>query len=199
MENSSGRKGEIHRTTSETSIVLTLYLDGGGLADIDSGIPFLDHMLTLFTVHSLCDVQLEARGDIEVDDHHTIEDIGICLGEALKQAIGDKFGINRYGEFTVPMDESLVRVVLDFSGRPYLHYNLPIPAQRLGDLATENIREFFQALANHAGMNIHVDLIRGDNSHHIVEAAFKALGRAVKIAVSLEPRISGVWSSKGSL
>lgn len=199
MENGSGRKGEINRKTNETDISLTIYLDGSGIADIDSGIPFLDHMLSLFSVHSLCDLQLEARGDIEVDDHHTVEDIGICLGEALKLAIGEKLGINRYGHFILPMDETLVRVVLDFSGRPFLHYNLPIPNQRLGDLATENVREFFQALANSAGMNIHIDLIRGQNSHHIAEAAFKALGRALKIAVSLEPRICGVWSSKGAL
>jgi len=199
MESGSRRKGEIHRTTNETDISLTIYLDGNGISDIDTGIPFLDHMLTLFAVHSLCDLSLEARGDIEVDDHHTVEDIGICLGEALKLAIGDKTGINRYGHFTLPMDEALVRVVLDFSGRPFLHYNLHIPNQRLGDLASENLREFFQALANSAGLNIHIDLLRGQNSHHIAEAAFKALGRALKMAVSLEPRISGVWSSKGSL
>jgi imidazoleglycerol-phosphate dehydratase len=193
------RKGEINRVTQETNVSMTIYLDGGGLADIDTGIPFFDHMLNLFTVHSLCDLTLQAQGDIEVDDHHTIEDVGICLGEALKKALGDKRGINRYGEFTLPMDESLVRVVLDFSGRSYLNYNLPIPAEKLGDMAAENVREFFQALANSAGMNIHVDLIRGTNSHHIVEAAFKALGRAIKMAVALEPRISGVWSSKGVL
>lgn len=190
------RIGEIQRKTSETEVLLQLDLDGTGNHQIDIEIPFLSHMLTLFSLHSLCNLKVTARGDVEIDDHHTVEDIGICLGQALKTAVGDKKGINRYGEATVPMDEALVRVVLDFSGRSYLHYNVAVNREKIGDLATENVKEFFQAVANNAGMNIHIDMLRGENTHHIIEAVFKAFARATKRAVTSEPRIQEVWSSK---
>jgi imidazoleglycerol-phosphate dehydratase len=156
-------------------------------------------MLTLFSVHSLCNLKIAARGDIEVDDHHTVEDIGICMGEAIKMALGDKQGIRRYGEATVPMDEALARVVIDLSSRPYLVYSVDVPVEKLGMLTTENIKEFFQAIANHAGITMHIDLLRGENSHHIIEAVFKAFARAFRNAVTFEPNIEGVWSSKGKL
>ncbi len=193
------RMGEVLRKTGETEILLQIELDGTGANQIDTEIPFLNHMLTLLAVHSLCNLKVAARGDLEVDDHHSVEDIGICLGEALKTAIGDKRGINRYGEATVPMDEALARVVLDFSGRACLVYNAGIARDKIGKMSTENVKEFFQALANNAGMNIHIDLIRGENTHHCVEAIFKAFARALKKAVELEPRIEGIWSSKGNL
>lgn len=193
------RIGEIKRKTKETEIFIELELDGNGLHQIDTEITFLSHMLTLFSVHSLCNLKLAARGDIEVDDHHTVEDIGICLGESIKKALGEKKGINRYGEATVPMDEALARVVIDLSNRPYLVYSVNIPVEKLGILTTENIKEFFQALANHAGITLHIDLLRGENSHHIIEAVFKAFARAFREAISFEPDIEGVWSSKGKL
>ncbi|HHT49562.1 MAG TPA: imidazoleglycerol-phosphate dehydratase HisB [Firmicutes bacterium] len=190
------RTGEILRKTAETEIQLQLALDGSGQHQIDTEIPFFSHMLTLFSVHSLCDLKVVAKGDIAVDDHHTVEDVGICLGQALKMALKEKKGITRYGEATVPMDEALVRVVLDLSGRSYLVYNVELNRERIGNFATENGKEFFQAVANNAGMNLHIDLIRGKNDHHILEAVFKAFGRALKKAITIEPRIEGVWSSK---
>ncbi|MDD3271435.1 MAG: imidazoleglycerol-phosphate dehydratase HisB [Syntrophomonadaceae bacterium] len=193
------RVGEIHRKTGETEILVQVELDGTGKHQIDTPIPFLSHMLTLLSVHSLCNLKVTAQGDVNVDDHHTVEDIGICLGEALKMALQDKRGINRYGEAIVPMDEALARVVIDLSGRSYLVYNVKLDRERVGDLATENVQEFFQALANSAGMNLHIDLLRGDNAHHIIEAIFKAFARALKMAVAIEPRVEGVWSSKGKL
>jgi imidazoleglycerol-phosphate dehydratase len=193
------RIGEIKRKTKETEIFVELDLDGNGLHQIDTEITFLSHMLTLFSVHSLCNLKLAARGDMDVDDHHTVEDIGICLGESIKMALGEKKNINRYGEATVPMDEALARVVIDLSNRPYLVYMVNVPVEKLGVLTTENIKEFFQAMANHAGMTIHIDLLRGENSHHIIEAVFKAFARAFKAAVTFEPNIDGVWSSKGKL
>lgn len=193
------RIGRVVRKTGETDIVLELNLDGSGSNQIDTPIPFLNHMLTLFSVHSRFNLSVSAMGDVEVDDHHTVEDIGICLGQALKEALGGKQGINRYGEATLPMDETLVRVVLDLSGRPYLAYNVSIPALQIGNLATENVREFFQAVVNQAGINLHIDLLRGDNSHHIVEAIFKAFARAWRQAVMIIPGVEDVWSSKGKL
>lgn len=193
------RTGEVQRNTGETEVLVQVELDGSGNQQIDTEIPFLSHMLTLLTVHSLCNIRVTARGDIAVDDHHTVEDIGICLGEAIKIALQDKRGINRYGEATIPMDEALARVVIDLSGRSCLVYNVVIGREKVGDLSTENVREFFQAVANSAGMNIHIDLIRGDNAHHIIEAIFKAFARALKMAVAIEPRVEGVWSSKGNL
>lgn len=193
------RSAEFKRKTRETEIFAELNLDGNGIHQIDTEITFLSHMLTLFAVHSLCDLKLAARGDMQVDDHHTVEDIGICLGETIKLALGDKKGMTRYGEATIPMDEALARVVIDVSNRPYLVYNVVIPVEKLGVLTTENIQEFFRALANHAGITIHIDMLRGENSHHIIEAVFKAFARAFKAAVTIEPNIDGVWSSKGKL
>ncbi len=193
------RIGEIKRTTRETEVFVELDLDGSGQHQIDLEIAFLSHMLTSFAVHSLCNLKLAARGDLEVDDHHTVEDLGICMGEAIKMALGEKKGINRYGEAIVPMDEALVRVVIDLSNRPYLIYNVKVPVEKLGALSTENVKEFFQALVNHAGITVHIDLIRGENSHHIIEAVFKAFARAFRAAVTIEPQVLGVWSSKGKL
>lgn len=193
------RSADIQRKTSETEILLQIGLDGTGRHQIDTEIPFFSHMLTLFAVHSLCDLKIAARGDIEVDDHHSVEDIGICLGQGLKQALGEKRGIKRYGEATVPMDEALVRAVIDLSGRPYLVFNADLPKEKIGGLSSENVQEFFYALVVSAGMNLHIDVIRGRNSHHIVEAIFKAFARAFREAIAIEPRVEGVWSSKGSL
>ena len=193
------RIGEIHRKTGETEILVQVELDGTGSYQIDTPIPFFSHMLTLLSVHSLCNLKVIAQGDIDVDDHHTVEDIGICLGEAIKMALQDKNGINRYGEAVIPMDEALARVVIDLSGRPYLVYNVKIDREKVGNLASENVQEFFQALANTAGMNLHIDLIRGDNGHNIFLAIFKAFARALKTAVAIEPRVEGIWSSKGKL
>ncbi|MDO4540204.1 MAG: imidazoleglycerol-phosphate dehydratase HisB [Syntrophomonadaceae bacterium] len=193
------RRAEQSRTTTETDIRLTLVLDGSGQAAIDSGIGFLDHMLHLLAVHSRMDIQLQASGDLEVDEHHSVEDIAICLGRCLREALGDKAGIRRYGEATIPMDEALVRVVLDISGRSSLFYGLEVPNERLGNLGRESVGEFFAALCREAGINMHIDQIRGSNSHHIVEAAFKALARALRTAVSIDPTVQGAWSSKGNL
>ncbi len=193
------RIGRVARKTKETDIELELSLDGSGINQIDTPVPFLNHMLTLFSVHSRFNLNVSARGDIEVDDHHTVEDIGICLGQALKEALGEKQGINRYGEAVIPMDETLARVVLDLSGRPYLVYQAQIPSPQLGSLAAETVKEFFQAVVNQAGINLHIDLLRGDNSHHIVEAIFKAFARALRQAVMIAPGVEGVWSSKGQL
>lgn len=197
MENS--RIGRVARKTGETDIIVEIHLDGSGSYKIDTPVPFLNHMLTLLSVHSLCDLNVSAMGDMDVDDHHTVEDIAICLGQALKEAVGSKNGIYRYGEATIPMDESLARVVMDFSGRPYLSYNVDMFPQRLGGLATENVKEFFQALANTSGITVHIDLLRGDNAHHIIEAIFKAFARALRQAVTVTEGVAGVWSSKGKL
>ncbi len=193
------RKAEIQRKTEETEVLVQLALDGTGQYQIDTEVPFLSHMLTLFAVHSLCDLKVTARGDIEVDDHHTVEDIGICLGQALKAALGEKRGISRYGDAIIPMDEALVRVVVDLSGRPYLVFAAEFTQEKIGNFSTENVREFFQAIVNSAGINLHIDMIRGANSHHAAEAIFKAFARALKKAVADEPGVDGVWSSKGNL
>ncbi|NLB51372.1 MAG: imidazoleglycerol-phosphate dehydratase HisB [Syntrophomonadaceae bacterium] len=197
--NENSRSAEIQRKTGETEVLVQLSLDGTGSYQIDTEVPFLSHMLTLFAVHSLCDLKVTARGDIEVDDHHIVEDIGICLGQAIKAALGDKRSISRYGDSIVPMDEALVRCVMDLSGRPYLVYEVDITQPAIGNFSTENVREFFQAIVNNAGINLHIDMIRGVNSHHITEAVFKAFARALKKAVSVEPRLDGIWSSKGYL
>ncbi len=193
------RSASIERNTSETRIRLTLNIDGRGEASISSGVPFLDHMLNLFARHGLFDLTLEASGDTQIDFHHTVEDIGIVLGEAFKQALADKQGINRYGQVTVPMDETLAGVVVDISGRPYLVYNVDLPKAKVGDFDVELAQEFFQAFANHCGMNLHINLLYGDNLHHIIEACFKAVGRAMDMATRLDPRVEGVMSTKGVL
>jgi len=199
METSeSSRRGTVGRKTKETDIQLDLVLDGGGRAEIDSGVPFLDHMLTLFTVHGFFDLKLKAEGDTEIDDHHTVEDIGICLGQAISRALGDKGGIARYGSCYLPMDETLARIVLDLSNRSYLHYNVPVREQKLGTFDTALGEEFFRAVCQHGGLTLHLDLLHGENGHHILEAMFKGFGRALNIAVT-EIQIIGTLSSKGWL
>lgn len=193
------RKGQVHRKTKETDIQLTLQLDGQGNSAIQTGVSFMDHMLTLFSVHGFFDLEIEGVGDIEVDDHHTVEDLGICLGQALQEALGDLSGICRYGQSIIPMDEALAQVVVDISNRPYLHYEAPIKDQKVGTFDTALAKEFLRALALHGGLTLHVIVIHGENAHHIIEAVFKALGRALGQAVSLEPRTKGPLSSKGSL
>jgi imidazoleglycerol-phosphate dehydratase len=193
------RSATIERNTSETRIRLTLTIDGRGETSISSGAPFLDHMLNLFARHGLFDLSLEACGDTQIDFHHTVEDIGIVLGEAFKQALGDKKGINRYGQVTVPMDETLASAVVDISGRPYLVYNVDLPKAKVGEFDVELAREFFLAFANHCGMNLHINLLYGDNLHHIIEACFKAVGRAMDMATRFDPRVEGVMSTKGIL
>jgi imidazoleglycerol-phosphate dehydratase len=195
----SVRSSQVIRQTAETEISVSLAIDGSGSYQIETPVPFLNHMLTLFAVHSRCDLKVDATGDTHIDDHHTVEDIGICLGQTIKGALGEKKGINRYGQALIPMDEALARVVIDLSGRSFMQYAVEIPAPQLGNLSTENVKEFFQAVANQAGMTIHIDLLRGENSHHIVEAVFKAFARAFKEAVDLAPGVEGVWSSKGKL
>jgi imidazoleglycerol-phosphate dehydratase len=194
-----GRTAKTERKTKETVIAVELELDGGGAAEIETGIPFFNHMLDIFTRHGLFDIKIKAKGDIEVDYHHTVEDVGLTLGEAFKQALGDKQGISRFGEATVPLDEALAQVVVDLSGRPYLAYNVKIRPGRVGDFDTDLPHEFFQALANQLGMNLHMNVTQGENPHHIIEACFKALARAMEKATRLDRRIKGVLSTKGSL
>jgi len=193
------RTATISRTTKETEINLTLDLDGRGVHAIESGVPFLDHMLTQIARHGFFDLQIRAEGDLEIDAHHTVEDLGICLGDAFKQALGDKSGVRRYGRGSMPMHEALAAVVLDFSGRPFLVYNVPLPKAQVGNFELELVEEFFTAFCNHAGANLHVNLAYGDNLHHIVEAVFKAFARALDEATQMDPRVEGVLSSKGTL
>ena len=195
------RAGSIQRKTTETSISLDIDLDGGGSADVATGIPFLDHMLTLFASHGFFDLRLRAEGDLGVDAHHTVEDIGICLGMALQEALGEKIGIRRYGLGLCPMDEALAEVAVDISGRGYLVYRVPVAARRgkVGNFDLELVREFFQAVASRAALTLHVNARYGRNSHHIVEAVFKAFGRALDAATALEPRATGAISTKGIL
>jgi imidazoleglycerol-phosphate dehydratase len=193
------RTAVVERVTKETRIRLSLGLDGTGDSKICTSVPFLDHMLDLFARHGLFDLQVEAQGDIDIDFHHTVEDIGIVLGEALKRALADKTGIRRYGQATVPMDETLASAAVDLSGRPYLCFNVPLPKVKIGEFDVELVREFFQAFTNTACLNLHLNLKYGENTHHIVEACFKAFARALNQAVGLDPRISGVMSTKGTL
>ena len=194
------RIGEVTRTTKETDLYVRLVLDGRGESRVKTGIGFFDHMLEAFARHSLIDLTVEARGDLHVDGHHTVEDTGIVLGQALEKALGDRAGIRRYADSLVPLDEALVRCVLDVSGRPYLAYQIEIPKwQMLGDYDVFLTPEFFRALVLNAGLTVHMDLIRGDNPHHIVEAAFKAFARALDAATAVDPRVTGVPSTKGSL
>ena len=193
------RTAAIERVTKETRIRLSLTIDGSGNTAICTSVPFLDHMLNLFARHGLFDLEVEASGDIDIDFHHTVEDIGIVLGEAFKQALGDKKGIRRYGQATVPMDETLARVAVDISGRPYLVYHVNLPKVKIGDFDVELAREFFQAFVNHCGLNLHVNVMYGDNVHHILEACFKAFARALDTASQRDPRIEGVMSTKGVL
>jgi len=193
------RSATIERITQETRIKLSLNVDGKGDAKICTSVPFLDHMLNLFSRHGLFDLEVEACGDIDIDFHHTVEDIGIVLGDAFKQALGDKKGIRRYGQATVPMDETLASVAIDISGRPYLVYHVSLPKVKIGEFDVELAREFFQAFVNHCGLNLHINVMYGDNVHHIIEACFKAVARAMDVATQLDPRVKGVMSTKGVL
>lgn len=193
------RQNEVHRQTRETNIRLSFALDGTGRTEITSGVPFMDHMLTLFAVHGFFDLTIHASGDTEVDAHHTVEDLGICLGQALSKNLGDFSGIRRYGFSSLPMDETLVRVSLDCSNRPLLHYDVPRLEQKVGDFDTQLAKEFLRAFALHGGLTLHVEMVHGENSHHILEAIFKALGRALDEATATEIRIRGPLSSKGAL
>lgn len=187
------------RKTLETSVTVNIDLDGSGQNEIATGVGFFDHMLTLFAKHGFFDLQVKAEGDLEVDSHHTIEDCGIVLGEAIKAAVGDKAGIHRYGNCFIPMDEALVQVVLDFSGRPYLVFDVDIPKVTLGNYDTEMTEEFFRAVAVAAGLTLHIRVLYGKNVHHVIEAMFKAFARALSEAVAVDSRVQGVMSSKGAL
>jgi imidazoleglycerol-phosphate dehydratase len=193
------RKGAVARKTRETDIHLELNLDGGGRAEVDTGVGFMDHMLTLMAVHGFFDLKVRASGDVQVDDHHTVEDLGICLGMALKEAVGKMAGIRRYGWSHVPMDEALVRVCVDVSNRPYLHFEVALADQKVGSFDTSLVKEFLRAMALHGGLTLHVDLLHGENTHHIIEAVYKALGQALALAVTRDDRVAGQLSSKGTL
>ena len=194
------RKAKIERKTKETDIQLRLNLDGKGLSEIDTGIPFIDHMLSLMAAHGFMDLQVSAKGDTEIDDHHTVEDLGICIGMAINQAMGEKKGIRRYGEATIPMDEVLSRVAIDISNRPFLAYRVSLSESKTGKFDVSLIKEFFRALVNYSGITMHVDLISGDDAHHIAESIFKAFARALDQAVDVENRLeSAVPSTKGML
>ena len=198
-ETKKARRAEMERKTAETQISIKLNMDGEGKCDIATGIGFLDHMLTLLAKHSFMDLTVKAKGDLEVDSHHTVEDIGIVLGEALQEALGDKAGIHRYGNCFIPMDETLAQVCLDFSGRPFLLFGAEIPKIKLGNYDTEMTEEFFRAVAMHCGLTLHIRVLYGSNVHHIIEAIFKSFARAVAEAAAVDPRVKGVMSSKGVL
>jgi len=193
------RKAEVQRQTKETRIRIAIDLDGNGSHKIDTGIPFFDHMLVLFAVHGFFDLEVEAAGDLDVDHHHTVEDVGLVLGDAFHQALKDRIGIRRYGYAVTPMDETLASVAVDLSGRPFLVYNLPDAGRRDGAFGRALAKEFFRAFANRCGMNLHINVDYGENGHHILEAVFKATGRALDQAVIVDPRVTGAHSSKGSL
>jgi imidazoleglycerol-phosphate dehydratase len=193
------RRAEVTRKTNETAITVAVNLDGTGACDAKTGVGFFDHMLDQLARHSLIDITLQANGDLHIDDHHTVEDCGIALGQALTRALGDKRGIRRYGNFRLAMDDAQVACALDLSARPYLICNLPFPTPKIGNFDTELVREFFQALATHGGITLHIDLIHGFNSHHIAEAAFKSVARALREAVEPDPRQPGLPSTKGAL
>ena len=196
----SGRAATVRRSTGETDVQVSLNLDGQGLCSANTGIPFLDHMLHQIASHGLIDLEVRATGDLEIDDHHTNEDVGITLGQALSQALGSRKGIVRFGQFVAPLDEALVQVALDFSGRPHLSYGLQIPTQRVGTYDTQLVREFFVAVVNHAQLTLHIRQLDGINSHHIIEATFKAFARALRMATEVDPRrAEQIPSSKGVL
>lgn len=193
------RISTITRTTKETDIALTLNLDGNGNADIDTGIGFFDHMLDGFSRHGFFDLTCHVKGDLYVDGHHTVEDTGIVLGQAIKEAVGDKKGIRRYGYFILPMDDALALCAVDLCGRPYFKFECDFPTERVGNLDTELVREFFYAVSYGAAMNLHIKMLSGENSHHMIEAMFKAFAKALDQAVSMDSRITDVLSTKGSL
>ena len=194
------RKGEVERNTNETQIQVSVNLDGNGNCKLETGVPFLEHMLDQVGRHGLIDIEIIAQGDLHIDAHHTVEDIGITLGQAIAKAVGDKTGIVRYGHAYVPLDEALSRVVIDFSGRPGLDYHADYPRAMIGEFDVDLLHEFFQGFVNHAGVTLHIDCIRGENAHHIAETIFKAFGRAVRMALSFDERMEGVMpSTKGAL
>lgn len=193
------RTAEIKRDTKETQIRVQLALDGSGRGTFDTGVPFLDHMLDQVARHGVFDLDVAARGDLHIDAHHTVEDIGIAIGQAFARAIGDKQGIRRYGHAYVPLDEALSRVVVDLSGRPGLEFSVDFARARIGEFDVDLVHEFFQGFINHALVTLHIDNLRGDNAHHQAETVFKAFGRALRMAVELDPRVQGVPSTKGSL
>ena len=193
------REGQVSRQTKETDVRVRVRLDGAGVAQIDTGIPFLNHMLELFTRHGLFDIEIECRGDLQIDDHHSVEDIAICLGQSFLAALGDKAGIARYGASLVPMDESLCRAVVDLSGRFYLVYEVETKRDRIGNFSVELAEHFWRSFAEGLRCNLHIDLLRGRNTHHILEATFKATARALRQAVERDSRIEGVMSTKGVL
>jgi imidazoleglycerol-phosphate dehydratase len=194
-----GRVATVARKTKETDVNLELHLDGNGRYQVSTGIPFLDHMLELLTRHGFFDLTVQAKGDLEVDYHHTVEDVGLVLGQAIRDALGEKAGIRRFGEATVPLDEALVQVVVDLSGRPFFVYDVKIKQAKIGTFDVELIHDFLLALVNQAGMNLHVRMLSGRNPHHIVEATFKGLARALDLATQRDPRVRGVLSTKGTL
>lgn len=193
------RQVKIERATNETKIELALNLDGSGITQNATGVGFFDHMLDLFGRHGAFDLSVAAQGDLHVDQHHTVEDVGICLGQAFAQALGDKRGIRRYGHFTLPMDETLATAVVDFGGRPYFVFQADFPAQKMGGFDSELVEEFWRAFTSHAACNLHVNVHYGRNSHHISEAIFKSAARAARMAVEMDPRVTDVPSTKGSL
>jgi imidazoleglycerol-phosphate dehydratase len=193
------RQGSVERKTRETDIRLRLDLDGEGKSRIATGIGFFDHMLTAFATHGRFDLDVRGKGDLHVDAHHSVEDVGIALGQALREALGDKKGIVRFGHAYVPLDEALSRCVIDLSGRPYLHYDVTFKARQIGAMPTELFEDFFWAMADHARLSIHLEAIRGRNAHHIAETLFKSASRALSMAVALDPRVKGIPSTKGSL
>jgi imidazoleglycerol-phosphate dehydratase len=195
----NGRQATITRKTSETEVAVTLNLDGKGESNVQTGVQFLDHMLTLFAKHGIFDLEVRCKGDLGVDAHHSVEDIGICLGSAFDKALGDKSGLVRFAHSYFPMDEALVRVVTDLSGRPYLAYSVPVERERVGELDSELVEEFWRAVVTHGRMNLHIELLSGRNAHHIFEALFKAAARALCLATRTDARIQGVPSTKGVL
>lgn len=197
--NNNGRSATVHRKTKETDVRVRLNLDGSGKSSISIGVPFLEHMLELFAKHGLFDLEVKCDGDLEIDDHHSVEDIAITLGQALAQALADKAGINRYGEAVVPMDEALCRSVIDLSGRFYLVYEVPTKRQKIGNFSVELAEHFWRSFAETAKFNLHIDCLRGRNTHHILEGTFKASARALRQAVEMNSRVTGVPSTKGSL
>jgi len=195
----NGRRARVTRTTKETDISVELNVDGRGRSEADTGVPFLNHMLDIFARHGFFDLTVRARGDLDVDQHHTVEDVGLTLGQALREALGNKAGIRRFGDAACPLDEALVTAVVDLSGRPYLAYNLRIKQACVGNFDTELVHDFFLALTNQVGMNLHLNQVQGRNPHHIIEAGFKAFARALDQAKQIDPRVKGVPSTKGSL
>jgi imidazoleglycerol-phosphate dehydratase len=193
------RSAEVERKTRETTVAVALKLDGAGRGEARTGVPFLDHMLESFARHGFFDLKVTAKGDLHIDDHHTVEDVGMVLGRAFRQALGDRAGIKRFGEATVPLDEAVCTAIVDISGRAYLGYNVAISQERVGSFQTELVHDFMKALTDEVGMNLHLNLVSGRNPHHIIEAAFKALARAMDHATASEPRLSGVLSTKGTL